>query len=50
MLKAQKVIIGGKSKMATKRGCKKRGKSAPRTRGGDCGPRLKHHGRRKKRR
>jgi len=27
--------------MATKSGCKKRGKAAPRTRGGSCGKKLK---------
>ena len=27
--------------MATKRGCKKRGKSAPKKRGGPCGKKLK---------
>jgi len=27
--------------MATKRGCKKHGRSAPEKRGGKCGPRLK---------
>jgi len=27
--------------MATARGCKKRGKAKPRTRGGKCGPKLK---------
>lgn len=34
--------------MATKRGCKKVGKSAPKKRGGKCGPKLKT--RRKKKR
>ena len=38
----------GGTKMATKRGCKKRGRSSPRKRGGKCGPRLK--GRRRRRR
>lgn len=33
--------------MATKRGCKKHGRSAPSKKGGKCGPKLKH---RKKRR
>lgn len=37
--------------MATKRGCRKRGKSAPRRRGGACGPKLrKRKTRRRKRR
>ena len=27
--------------MSTKRGCHKRGKAAPKTRGGSCGKRLK---------
>lgn len=35
--------------MATKTGCKKRGKSAPRTRGGKCGPKLKKATRKKRR-
>ena len=34
--------------MATKRGCRKHGRSAPSKRGGPCGPKLKH--RRRKRR
>ena len=36
--------------MATKRGCKKVGRSAPRTRGGKCGPKTKKKSTRKKRR
>lgn len=32
--------------MATKRGCKKKGKAAPRTRGGKCGAKLKSKKRR----
>lgn len=40
--------------MATKRGCKKRGKAAPRKRSGPCGPKLKRkstsRARRRKRR
>lgn len=35
--------------MATKRGCKKRGRQAPRVRGGKCGPKLKGRKKRKKR-
>lgn len=31
------------SKMATKRGCRKRGFSAPKKRGGSCGAKLKMH-------
>ncbi len=36
--------------MATKRGCKKVGKAAPKTRGGKCGAKLKRKSTRKKRR
>jgi len=35
--------------MATKRGCKKVGRAAPRKRGGKCGPKLKGRKRRKRR-
>ena len=35
--------------MATKRGCKKRGRAAPRKRGGKCGPKLKKKKGRKRR-
>lgn len=36
--------------MATKRGCAKRGKSAPRKKGGVCGKKLKRKSSKKKRR
>lgn len=34
--------------MATKRGCKKHGRAAPKKRGGPCGRKLKRRGRRHK--
>ena len=36
--------------MATKRGCKKRGRAAPSKRGGKCGKKLKKRKKAKKRR
>lgn len=36
--------------MATKRGCRRKGRAAPKKRGGPCGKKLKHSRRRSHRR